>query len=158
MSEAKRFKYSIHLAHAGVTELDDFMTSASLSRLENGDVRQTVLSKFELRSEFDCECVLYGSSGISKTPEWAEFLDSKFKVGSKLQSSSSSAVMLFKCNDRVMAATFGHGHTMLDESKRENGFGLIVAANWLSDESVKSVEKANLDSVDPRCGTGSRYR
>ena len=46
-----------------------------------------------------------------------------------------------------MACTYGHGHTMLDEDKRENDFGLFVAANSLSDENVKLVEKANLGSV-----------
>jgi uncharacterized protein (TIGR04141 family) len=46
-----------------------------------------------------------------------------------------------------MACAYGHGHTLLDSDKCENDFGLLVAANSLSDENVKLVEKANLGSV-----------
>lgn len=54
---------------------------------------------------------------------------------------------MLRHNNRVLACAFGHGHALIDEDKRENDFGLIVAANALSDENVRLVEKANLGSV-----------
>ena len=80
-------------------------------------------------------------------PSWARLLDQTFAIDGKIQSSSAGAVLLFKCDDRVMACAYGFGHVLLDSDRRENDFGLLVAANSLSDENVKLVEKANLGSV-----------
>jgi uncharacterized protein DUF6119 len=64
-----------------------------------------------------------------------------------VKSASTAGVLMLKHSGRVLACAFGHGHALIDEDKRENDFGLIVAANALSDENVRLVEKANLGSV-----------
>ena len=84
---------------------------------------------------------------FTSPPKWAGKLDEYFEVNKKVQSASAAAVILFKCDSRVLACTYGHGHTMLRNDKRENDFGLLVAANSLADTNVKLVEKANLGSV-----------
>lgn len=133
----KKIKYSIHLATESVKDLADFLT-------ENARAKSI---QIELRKAFPFECALYHKPTISSVPGWATKLEDFFEIDGKIRSASSAAVVLFKCKNRVFACSYGHGHTMLNSDRRENDFGLLVAANSLSDENVKLVEKANLGSV-----------
>jgi len=133
----KKFKYSIHLAALGVTKLTDFLT-------ENGKNAGT---EIPLRNPLNFKCRLFSKPVVLTTPSWAKVLDNHFSVNNGIKSGSAAAVILFESDNRVMACTYGHGHTMIDSEKRENDFGLLVAANSLSDTNVKLVEKANLGSI-----------
>jgi len=133
----KKFKYSVHLATPAVIELEDFLT-------ENAKAKS--LEK-KLRTPLDFECKLFHKPAFSAEPKWATNLNQYFEIDGAIKSASAAAVVLFKCEGRVVACSYGHGQTMLDSDKRENDFGLLVAANSLSDENVKLVEKADLGSV-----------
>lgn len=131
------FRYSIHLAAENVTQLEDFLTAKA--RDETEEIASKVKLKFESKLLF--------RKSFATSPEWAKTLDQTFDVADKIKSSSAAAVLLFECEKRVMACTYGFGHVMLDSDRRENDFGLLIAANSLSDENVRLVEKANLGSV-----------
>ena len=115
----------------------DFLTDKALASA----------TEISLRAPMAFDCKLYVKPPTFGIPTWAKKLDEFFQVDGAIKSAASAAVLLFKCKGRVMACAYGHGHTMLDDDKRDNDFGLLVAANSLSDENVKLVEKANLGSV-----------
>lgn len=133
----KKLKYSVHLASSDIVNLPDFVTDKALA----------AATEIPLRGPLAFDCKLYVKPPSFGIPSWARKLDEFFQVDGAITSAASAALLLFKCKGRVMACAYGHGHTMLDDDKRDNDFGLLVAANSLSDENVKLVEKANLGSV-----------
>ena len=134
--QTKKFKYSIHLATSAITKISDFLTDKALAEAK----------EISIRAPFSFECKLFVKPLAFGVPSWGKKLDQFFQVDGAIQSASAAAVLLFKCKDRVMACAYGHGHTMLDDDRRDNDFGLLVAANSHSDKNVKLVEKANLGS------------
>lgn len=133
----KKFRYAIHLATKKVTNLDDFLTEKAGTEAE----------EIPARSQLKFKSKLFYRKTFPSVPGWAKTLNQTYEVEKKIESASASAVILFECEKRVMACTYGHGHVMLDSDKRENDFGLLIAANSLSDANVKLVEKANLGSI-----------
>ncbi len=133
----KTIKYSIHLARPEVKTFEAFLT----------DNARASVKKIGPRSGFALDAKLFFSSKPPEPPSWAKLLDNYLAIDDAIKSSSVSAVLMFKHNDRIFACAYGFGHALLDADKRENEFGLLIAANALSDENVKLVEKANLGSV-----------
>ena len=133
----RTFKYSFHLATAAITEFLDFLT-------ENA---QASAVEIPLRAALPFETALYIKPTSLSVPDWGKRLDAHFQIDGAVKSASTAGVLMLRQSGRVLACTFGHGHALIDEDKRENDFGLIVAANALSDENVRLVEKANLGSV-----------
>jgi uncharacterized protein (TIGR04141 family) len=133
----RKFKYSFHLAAPAITEFLDFLT-------ENA---QAAVVEISLRDTLPYETALFIKPQAVYEPNWGKRLDAYFQVDGAVKSSSTAGVLMLRDSGRVLACAFGHGHSLIDEDKRENDFGLIVAANALSDENVRLVEKANLGSV-----------
>lgn len=133
----KSIRYSVFLAMPAVKNPIDFLTDTA--RANSVEVKS--------RTKLPFECQLFIKPPFLTVPGWAKKLDEHFEIDGKLTSAFSAAAIIFKCKNRIMACTYGHGHTMLDNDLKENDFGLLVAANSLSDENVKLVEKANLGSV-----------
>ena len=133
----KKFKYSLHLAAIAIKDFRDFLS-------ENA---QASAVEVALRGSLPFDAALFIKPVSIYTPDWAGRLDKHFKVNDRIKSASTAALLMLRHDGRILAVAFGHGHTLLDEDKRENDFGLIVAANALSDENVHLVEKANLGSV-----------
>lgn len=133
----KKIRYSIHLAAENIKSLDDFLT----------DNAKSACAEIAPRSAIKFPCKLLYRPAHPGIPDWARLLDQTFAVDGAIKSSAASAVILFECEKRVMASTYGFGHVLLDGDRRENDFGLLIAANALSAENVKLVEKANLGSV-----------
>lgn len=115
----KKLKYSVHLATDAVKDLAGFLTDTAKDKSIEVNIRKAVAF----------ECALFHKPTFNAVPGWAAKLDDFFEIDGKIQSASSAAVVLFKCKNRVFACSYGHGHTMLDGDKRENDFGLLVAAN-----------------------------
>lgn len=133
----KSIRYSIHLGRPVVKKFEDFLTDNAAANSK----------KINPRAGFPLEAALFYSSRPPQPPSWAKLLDNYLAIDGAIKTSSVSAVLMFKHKNRVFACAYGFGHTLLDADKRENEFGLLVAANSLSDENVKLVEKANLGSV-----------
>jgi uncharacterized protein (TIGR04141 family) len=133
----RKFKYSFHLAAPGIVNFHDFLT-------ENA---KAAVIEVPLRAPLPYDAALFLKPHSLYVPDWGKRLDTHFHVDGKVKSASTAGVLMVRHNGRVLACAFGHGHALIDEDKRENDFGLIVAANSLSDENVRLVEKANLGSV-----------
>lgn len=133
----KRLKYSFHLAAPAIKKFKDFLT-------ENA---QAAAIEIPLRTALPYEAALFIKKYSLYAPDWAKRLDKHFQIDERVKSASTPGVLMLRAGDRILACPFGHGHALIDEDKRENDFGLIVAANSLSDENVRLVEKANLGSV-----------
>jgi hypothetical protein len=133
----KKVKYSIHLGTPGVKNLSDILTENAAAKVQ----------EVKMRADLPFECKLFSRPTMTSEPSWSKKLDQFFEINGSIKSASAAAVLVFKCGERVMACAYGHGHALLDNDKCENDFGLLVAANSLSDENVKLVEKANLGSV-----------
>ena len=133
----KTIKYSIHLARPEVKTFEGFLTENAAASAK----------QVKPRPGFPIDATLYYSSRPPDAPGWAKMLDAYLAIDGAIKSSSVSAVLLFKHKNRIFACAYGFGHALLDADKRENEFGLLIAANALSDSNVKLVEKANLGSV-----------
>lgn len=133
----KTVKYSIHLARSEVKTFEAFLTENAAASAK----------RINPRPGFPLEAKLFYSSKPPEPPSWAKLLDNYLAINGAIKSSSVSAVLMFKHKGRIFACAYGFGHALLDADKRENEFGLLIAANALSDENVKLVEKANLGSV-----------
>jgi uncharacterized protein (TIGR04141 family) len=133
----RKFKYSFHLAAPAITNFQDFLTeNAQASAIE-----------IPLRAPLPYQAALFIKPHSVYIPDWGKRLDAYFQVDGAVKSASTAGLLMINHSGRVLACAFGHGHALIDEDKRENDFGLIVAANALSDENVRLVEKANLGSV-----------
>jgi uncharacterized protein (TIGR04141 family) len=133
----KAIKYSIHLARPEIKTLEAFLSENAAASAK--EIRP--------RPDFPLDARLFYSPRPPAPPSWAKLLDNYLAIDGAIKTSSVSAALLFKHNNRIFACTYGFGHTLLDADKRENEFGLLIAANALSDSNVKLVEKANLGSV-----------
>ncbi len=133
----RKFKYSFHLAAPAITNFQDFLT-------ENA---QASVVEIPLRAPLPYQTALYVKAHSPYVPDWGKRLDTHFEIDGAIKSASTAGVLMLRHGGRILACAFGHGHALIDEDKRENDFGLIVAANALSDENVRLVEKANLGSV-----------
>jgi uncharacterized protein (TIGR04141 family) len=133
----KTIKYSIHLARSEVKTFKAFLTENAAANAK----------QIKPRPGYPLEAMLFYSSRPPEPPSWAKLLDNYLAIDGTIKSSSVSAVLMFKHSNRIFACAYGFGHALLDADKRENEFGLLIAANALSDENVKLVEKANLGSV-----------
>ena len=56
-------------------------------------------------------------------------------------------LLVLETNNRLMAITFGHGRSMINQSSIVRGFGLRVAMNLGDPKKLKSIDKSTLDKV-----------
>ena len=136
-TRSTKIRYSISLASTQVGKFEDFLTDSAKKEAQ----------KIPLRTSLSFNAVLYYKPTVANRPKWANKLDNYFNIDGRIKSQSASAVLFFESSKRILACCFGFGHTFLKPELRENDFGLLVAANSLSDDSVQQVEKANLGSV-----------
>lgn len=132
-----KHKYNIYLAAPNVTTFRSFLTEKA---------RENSI-EIKPRLKLPYESLFLIKATHPNKPEWATRLNQFFEINERLKSSSASAVLLFKCQKRILACTFGHGYSLLDTEKKVSDFGLKVAVNSLSPDSVKHVEKADLGTT-----------
>lgn len=128
---------TVHLAKAYV---DDPL---SLLRREPNDLLREIKVDGRLIGD------LLARSTIPKPPKWADFFRSAddFDPRSLGETSSISAALLVIPEDRPFALTFGHGRSLLNLEHFEDDFGLKVALNAISQDSVKSIDKQTFDAI-----------
>jgi uncharacterized protein (TIGR04141 family) len=109
-----------------------------------------VVTVLELSSEVDVDGEVYLKRPSSNEPNWLSFLaDGLADPGAlaRLRTSSVSAVLLLRVEQRVFAITFGYGRTMLEPEVLESRFGLIVVLNAVDPEKLRSVDARTLEEV-----------
>ncbi|PSW58430.1 TIGR04141 family sporadically distributed protein [Photobacterium leiognathi] len=98
---------------------------------------------FELTGEIQGK--LFVKRAEDKEPKWVSFINTGIEGILSLTNRSSSAVLLIKTDDRVIAYTFGYGRFMLDHSLFVQDFGIKTALNTLMPHSLRSVELFTVD-------------
>lgn len=130
--------YCLYLAKPEVTKLEDVLTdSAKLLVQKNGATKLPNKSYAE-------GAILYTFSGKKSIPKWVSILKPTFPVPDDIRSISPCALLVFKQEGRIFILTFSFSHVYIDDLKIEADFGLKVAINSVSDQKVKSVERANI--------------
>ena len=78
------------------------------------------------------KALIFSKSTGSFTPDWAKYLKEDIKV------SSASALVFVSVSERWFVLCFGYAHTLLDDSKLVDDFGLRAALNILDKNKIKS--------------------
>ena len=90
-------------------------------------------------------CVLYTKKPLHKPPRWATLFASDVPQGVFGQNSFTGAVLCAKADKQIFALTFGIGHTFLDSSAIEVGFGLKTALGLVDKKSLRSIDKSSFE-------------
>lgn len=133
-------KLSLYLMKSGI---DSFETVLRGQYLTGDDAFQ----ELSLVRQLAYECKAFVQQNKMKSPKWVDFIDGYFEVGGNLQNSSNSFVLLLKIEERIFAATFGHGYNVIDRTQIEQGFGLRVTLNEISSDHIETLDTRNIDLV-----------
>lgn len=91
---------------------------------------------------------IYIHHSIPKTPEWKATLEKlTSETISLTDNSSNKAVVVFKYKNRYLSLTYGYGKSMLDEETIERNFGLIVAANLIDPNKIRSLNSMTIEDT-----------
>lgn len=104
------------------------------------------VTKIDLASEHNFDGILFVKNSQEQRPRWAQFVDEI--AGEKvdqLSNRSSSAVLLIRVAERILAFTFGYGRFLLNLGHFQQDFGLRTALNTLDHESLRSVDLHTLE-------------
>jgi uncharacterized protein (TIGR04141 family) len=92
--------------------------------------------------------VLYIKPTFANPPRWQALLAEAFDLAQiDLRVKSSSAVLFISMDGRKFALTFGHGHTMLDESMLVHDFGLKASLGTVSPEQLRNIDVMRPEST-----------
>jgi len=104
------------------------------------------LTKIELSEDHGIEGLLYLKEQQEKRPRWTALTDELAGTTlNQISNKSSSAVLLFRLEERVIALTFGYGRFILKSSLFEQDFGLKTALNTLDHQSLRGVDLHTLE-------------
>jgi uncharacterized protein (TIGR04141 family) len=102
----------------------------------------------------DHAAVVYTRQTPQKTAPWQPFVERA--VGKKianLQTQSASAVLALEIEGRVYALTFGRARNWLPRSVIERRFGMMATLNAVDEESLRSVDKEEFESLQRKTRT-----
>lgn len=133
--------FSLYLAKAEVKAFDVLLTDTARDMVRAGTV------KSHTSSRFGDGAILYVFPGQQQIPKWIPLLRSAFANLENHFVRSPCALLAFRKESHVFALTFSYAHVYLDDSKTEADFGLKVAVNAVSDEKLRSVERANIGAA-----------
>lgn len=139
MSNLKSF--SLYLAKADIKAFDALLTDTARDMVRAGVV------KCHTSSRFGDGANLYVFPGQQQIPKWIPLLRSAFANLENHFVRSPCALLAFRKDSRIFALTFSYSHVYLDDAKTEADFGLKVAVNAVSDEKLRSVERANIGAA-----------
>lgn len=92
--------------------------------------------------------IVYVKESYPHTPKWVEGFFGDSLTAEKLVSCSASALLLVeiapKGTGRLFAVSFGYGYTMLNPDAVEERFGLRVALNVCSADSLRKVRRTSV--------------
>jgi uncharacterized protein (TIGR04141 family) len=129
---------TLHLAKPDVAAFEEVLSETARDRLARASTQ--IINA----PDFADGARLFVFVGDSVIPGWVREIRLHFPLQGQIENSSSAAVLAFRKNERIFAATFAHGWMFLEEENVEGDFGLRVALNALDDKKLKRLERANL--------------
>lgn len=104
------------------------------------------VKKYELNDQDGLEGVFFVKKTSEKKPVWNELAEKLINQPlDELKNKSSSAVLLVKNQDAVIAFIFGYGRYLIDTKYFVQDFGIKTALNTLNHNSLRSVELYTFD-------------
>lgn len=83
-----------------------------------------------------------------KPPDWKSILETLTRETINISDNSSNkAVVVFKYKRRYLSLTYGYGKSMLDEDTIERNFGLIIAANLIDPNKIRSLNSMTIEDT-----------
>lgn len=137
MTDKKPYRYLKALlakGHFAAQSFQDFLSS------------DASVESFEISGQYNLEGVLYVKNTEERRPQWAQLADALAgERVEQLKNQSSSAVLIIRVDENVLAFPFGYGRFLLDTSRFEQDFGLKTALNTLNHESLRSLDLHTLE-------------
>lgn len=128
--------------------LNSFLVKDEYKDLDISDFlkNSAQVKTYDLDSEHELEGNLFVKIPTEKKPRWTSFTETITGVTlDELSNRSSSAVLIIKSPDNIMAFTFGYGRFLIDTRYFVHDFGIKTALNTLKHDSLRSVELFTLD-------------
>lgn len=129
-----------------------FLTKAG-TKIDDAVRDADSLKRHELKVALGAEAVLFTKVSQSKVPWWIEFLDPIAEDDLKAPSSrTTSAVLVIRlaragAYARTVCFTFGHGRHLLDPSRLERDFGLLLALNAVDPQRLRAFDARRQEDV-----------
>lgn len=114
-------------------------------------IKQTCIDSsmpYDVKRGIGLDGKIYVHKPKKGAPDWFNQLNELTNKTIKSQNNvSNKAVIVFKHSRRFFSLTYGYGRSMLNESTIVRNFGLIVAANLVDPQGIKSVNSMTIEDV-----------
>jgi uncharacterized protein (TIGR04141 family) len=128
--------------------LNSFLVKNEYNNLEAEDLlkESAQVTSYELDVQHELDGKLFVKIPAIKKPTWSNFTEDITGVTlDELSNRSSSAVLIIKASDNIMAFTFGYGRHLIDTKYFVHDFGIKTALNTLKHDSLRGVDLFTLD-------------
>lgn len=136
--QEKTQKLSIFLHKKETTNFDECIKKTSRYKSTTYDVKK----------EIGMSGKIYVHESIENVPDWKVTLEKLTTKTLNISSNSSNkAVVVFKHRNRYISVVYGYGRSMLEDGSIERNFGLIVAANLIDPQKIKSLNSMTIEDT-----------
>lgn len=136
--QEKTQKLSIFLHKKEVDSFDSCIKKTSRDKSMAYDVKQ----------EIGMTGKIYVHESIENVPDWKTTLEKLTTKTINISSNSSNkAVVVFKHSKRYFSVVYGYGRSMLEDGSIETNFGLIVAANLIDPQKIRSLNSMTIEDT-----------
>ncbi|MGF1719098.1 TIGR04141 family sporadically distributed protein [Vibrio kyushuensis] len=128
--------------------LNSFLVKDEYKDLDVSELLKSsaLVNTYDIDTQHELEGNLFVKIPAEKKPKWTTFTEEVTGVVlDELSNRSSSALLIIKTPDNIMAFTFGYGRFLLDTKYFVNDFGIKTALNTLKHDSLRSVDLFTLD-------------
>lgn len=102
-----------------------------------------------IKDKFNIDGVIYIGDPKSKVATWQGLLqEATDEVIPALEGVSNRAILLAKVNNRVFALPFGYGKHLLKDGVIDRDIAMKTALNIIDPDSLRSLDRANLDKLN----------
>ncbi|MUN90938.1 TIGR04141 family sporadically distributed protein [Enterococcus gallinarum] len=103
---------------------------------------------YNVKKSIGMEGRIYVHESIENVPDWKTTLEKLTTKPINISSNSSNkAVVVFKHCKRYFSVVYGYGRSMLEERSIERNFGLIVAANLIDPQKIRSLNSMTIEDT-----------
>lgn len=134
--EGKIYNLSIYLLKETVKTFDGALKSLSVK-------------KYAVKKEYNIEGTIYIGRPKNTQALWKDLLqEAVAEKIDNLDNVSNRALMLLKISNRIYAITFGYGKHLLKDNVIDRDISLKTALNLIDADSLRSMDRANLDNLN----------
>lgn len=135
--ENKIYNLSIYLLKETVKTFDD---AVEFKRFHK---------EYVIKDTYNIDGIIYIGQPKSKPAKWLDLLRQAVdETIGDIESVSNRALLLIKIETRIYALPFGYGKHMLKEGVIDRDIALKTALNLINPDSLRSLDRANLDNLN----------